>query len=176
MPAVIALLRGVNVGGHGKIAMKELQSLCQSLKLSQVRTNIQSGNVVFMSPHDGLRALPGRLEEALERRFGFRPAVLLRTLDEMRDVVARNPFAGRRDVEPNRLLVLFLVVAPDATEVRSSKADGEEWKLSGRELYIHYPNGMGKSKLTFPSLKVTSTARNWNTVTKLVAMAAALES
>lgn len=154
--------------------MKELAALCESLKLRAVKTYIQSGNVVFLASEKGMDTLAHRIEDAIEKSYGFRVGAVLRTVHDMRNVLDRNPFASRAETEPNKLLVLFLAAEPLATDLRASKAEGEDWKLLGRELYIYYPNGMGQSKLTFPSLKVTSTGRNWNTVRKLAEMAASL--
>src|ERR1039458_3254224 len=97
MPVVISMLRGVNVGGHNKIKMDALRELCASLKLRDPQTYVQSGNVVFRSDDRDLVPLGRRIEQAIERKFGFRPAVILRTAAELRDVIARNPFASRSE-------------------------------------------------------------------------------
>ncbi|MGC1289851.1 MAG: DUF1697 domain-containing protein, partial [Candidatus Acidiferrales bacterium] len=102
MPAIISLLRGVNVVGRNKIKMDALRTLYESLKFSGCETHIQSGNVVFATMERDLAALSTRIEKAIERKFGFRPSVILRTSAELRDVVARNPFAKRRNIEPSK--------------------------------------------------------------------------
>src|SRR5205814_744484 len=130
-----------------------------------------------------LAALAKRIEKGIERTFDIRSAVILRTTPEMQDVVTRNPFAKRTDIEPGKLVVTFLATDPghEAREkVRAIKADPEELFIDGRELYIYFPNGQARPKLSFAAveraLKTTGTGRNWNSVTKLLAMAEALES
>ena len=179
MPAIVCLLRGVNVGGNHKIKMDALRSLCQSLKLGNVQTYIQSGNVVFTVPGKDLPALASRLESAIEKSCGFRPDVVLRTLAEMRAVVAQNPFSAREGIEPGKLLVTFFD-ADVSEKIKSLKVSNEELRSAGRELYIYFPNGQGQSKLSFAPFdrvpKIKWTGRNWNTVMKLVEMAASLET
>ena len=182
MPAIISLLRGVNVGGNNKIKMDELRALYESLGLRDPQTYVQSGNVVCESKEKNLAALAGKIETAIEKKFGFRPDVVLRTASEMGEVVAKNPFAQRRGLEPAKLAVTFLAEEPGAAvreAVLSLRADPEEVHMHRRELYIYFPDGMGRSKLVpvlSRALKNTGTARNWNTVTKLLAMAEALEA
>jgi len=175
---VILLLRGINVGGHHKIKMETLRALCESLGMTEVRTYIQSGNIVGKAGQQAPGALSRQLEDAIERQEGFRPGVVARTLAELRTVMVQNPFAGRSDVLPNRLAVVFLAADPgDAAraEVRAMDLQPEELVIEGREMYIHFPTGMGSSKLPMPKieriLKTQGTARNWNTVEKLLAMA-----
>jgi uncharacterized protein (DUF1697 family) len=182
MPVVIALLRGVNVGGHNKMKMESLRALCESLDLHDAQTYIQSGNVVFRTRERNLAALAKRMQSAMEKDFGFRPEVVLRTSSELREAVAKNPFARRSDVPPNKLHVNFLAGAPAAdapTKLAAMKADPEELIIDGRELYIHFPNGVGQSKLSWSAvdkaLQTPVTGRNWNTVLKLLAMAGELE-
>jgi len=177
MNSWIALLRGVNLGGHNKISMEVLRDICVSLKLRNPRTYIQSGNVVFSSSESDPAKIAARIESAIEKRCGFRPSVMLRTTAEMRDVVARNPLAGRPEVHPAKFAVFFLAVAPAveiAGKVKAINVGEEEIHPSGREIYVYFPEGQGKSKL-LPALnrtlKVPATARNWNTVLKLLAMA-----
>jgi len=181
MPAIIAMLRGVNVGGHNLISMPALRALCGSLGLENIQTYVQSGNVVFMSGERNLEALTKRIEAALDKACGSRITVMLRTSAEMRTVIAQNPFAKRSKVEPNKLLVTFLAkaISPEAQwQLETIKAGSEEVKARAREVYVYYPDGMGRSKLPAAMervLKKTGTARNWNSVTKLLEMAAGLE-
>src|SRR5271165_1484690 len=150
MEVVIGLLRGVNVTGHNKISMEELRAICVALGHRSPKTYIQSGNVVFGAVKREIPRLAKRLESAIEQRLGFRPRVLLRSTAEMRDVVARNPFAGRDGIEPAKLVVFFL---PDvlSAEVRSKliaiNVGPEEIRPQNRELYVYFPDGMGRSKL-----------------------------
>ena len=112
MTPVVTLLRGVNVGGHGKISMEDLRDICVSLKLRDPQTYIQSGNVVFGAAEPDLAKLADRLESAIEKRLAFRPKVILRSADDLRKIVALNPFARRAGFEPAKLAVFFLPDAP----------------------------------------------------------------
>jgi uncharacterized protein (DUF1697 family) len=178
MPVIICMLRGVNVGGHNLIKMDALKALCVSLKLKDPQTYVQSGNVIFSSQEKDLVKLAGRIEDAIEKAHGFRPGVVLRTAAEMTKVVTRNPFAGRKDIEPGKLLVNFLAADPgkDAREkALAIKIGPEEMHLIGREAYIYFPNGQGRSKFPWPAIERTlgasGTGRNWNSVTKMLEMA-----
>jgi uncharacterized protein (DUF1697 family) len=183
MPVIISLLRGVNVGGHNLIKMDALRTLYDSLKLGDAKTYLQSGNVIFTTGARTLAGLPKRIENAIEGTFGFRPSVIHRTASELRDAIARNPFAARPGIEPSRLTVTFLVGDP-SPEVREKvlamKTDPEELRMDGRELFIYFPNGMARPKIPMAqierSLKVPTTSRNWNTVTKLLEIADAIEA
>jgi len=182
MPIVISMLRGVNVGGHNKIKMDALRALYESLGLRDPQTYVQSGNVIFRTEERDLVRLARRIEDAIERRVGFRPCVIVRTASELRDVIARNPFAKRRGLDPSKLLVSFLVSdpGPEARDkVLRIKPDPEGLRIDGRELYVYYPHGMGRSKLPpvlDRTLKTPATARNWNSVTRMLEMAEGLES
>jgi len=173
----------VNVGGHKLVKMDALRTLCGSLGCQDVQTYVQSGNVVFRTKERDLSRLTKRIVDGIERCAGFRPEVMLRTRAEMSSVVARNPFAKRSGIEPGKLLVYFMAGEPskEARELAVKiKADPEELRIDGRELYIYYPDGAGRAKLSPAllerTLKVAGTGRNWNTVTKLLEMAEALES
>lgn len=179
---MISLLRGVNVGGHNMIKMDALRALYESLQLRDARTYVQSGNVVFRAKERDLAQLAKRIQNGIERTFGFRPEVILRTAAEMRGVIARNPFAKRSDIVPGKLVVSFLAGDP-GKEVREQvlkiKTGPEELRMEGRELYIYFPDGMGRSKLPpvlERTLKMPGTARNWNSVTKLMEMSETLEA
>ena len=178
MTVVISLLRGVNVGAHNRIKMEPLRALYESLGLLDVQTLLQSGNVIFRTKERDLVRLATRIRDGFEQTFDFRPEVILRTASELRDVIARNPFAARPGIDPSRLLVIFLAGDPDADardRVLRIKADPEELRMHGRELYIYFPNGMARPKLSAAlverTLKMPGTGRNWNTVTKLLELA-----
>jgi uncharacterized protein (DUF1697 family) len=179
----ICLLRGVNVGGNNKIKMETLRAICEEQGLTRVETYIQSGNAVFVTGAKKLDGLAAKLELAIEAACGFRPPVVLRSLAEWREVVRRNPFAGRADVEPAKLLVTFLARALSAEErerVLAIPVSPEEVHVDGAESYIYFPEGIGRSKLPFAKLEragggVTGTGRNWNTVLKLLEMAEAAQ-
>ena len=181
MRAIIAMLRGVNVGPHNRISMQALRAMCGSLDWQGVQTYVQSGNLVFQCKDRNLGALAKRFDAAFERAFGFHAPLVLRTAAEMRAVVVNNPFSKRKGIEPGKLHVYFLTeeLSPEARkQLETMKAGPEEIKTAGRELYVYFPEGMGRSKL--PALidrllKKTGTARNWNSVTNLLEMAAKLE-
>lgn len=175
---VIGLLRGVNIGGHHKVGMAELRSLCESLGLAGARTFLQSGNVIFRTRAQNLDRLAQRIADAIEGEFGFRPAVVLRTLPELKQAADRNPFAARSGMEPSKLAVVFLARDP-GREAREATlripAGPEELRIEGREMYIYFPNGMARPKLSMPlverTIRTPGTARSWNTVRRLIALA-----
>jgi uncharacterized protein (DUF1697 family) len=164
---LVALLRAVNVTGTGMLLMADLRALCEELGFRDVRTYIQSGNVVCSTTLTTPKA-KARLETALAKILGKPCLVMLRTADELEATLAANPFP---DAPPNRLLVLFLDTAPPATAIDGWKIPGgERLVLRGRELFIHFPEGQGVSKLRLP-FAAEGTGRNLNTVRKLLEMA-----
>ena len=182
MTAAIMLLRGVNVVGRNKIKMDELKSLGESIGLRDVRTYIQSGNVVFQSDQRTMAGCAKRMEMAIEKECGFRPMVTVRTVGEVRKIIANNPFAGRPNLIHAKLLVSFLERKPTPKQRESARmiATGpEEVHILGREMHIYYANGVGLSKLPIgrieKALGTSGTARNWNTVTRLLEMAQDVE-
>lgn len=183
MPVLISMLRGVNLGAHNRIKMDDLRSLFESLKLEAPRTYVQSGNVIFRTKEKNSVALAKKIQTAIERRFGFRPVVIVRTVDELRRAIAATPFPASRKLEPGKVLVTFLSSEPgpdSQTALARWESFPEEVHLLGRELYIYFPNGAGRSKLPWSSLeksmKVTGTARNWNSVGKMLEIAEELEA
>jgi len=183
MAVLTSLLRGINVGGHHKIKMDALRTLYESLGLRDAQTYVQSGNVIFRTQERDLVRLGRRIENGIEQTFGFRPHVIVRTISDLRNVIARNPFAKRSGIAPNRLLVTFLagVPSPEARDkALKLKADPEELRLDGREFYMYFPSGMARPKLTWVTvekvLQTPGTGRNWNTVTKLLEIAEKLEA
>lgn len=170
MTVFVALLRAVNVGGTGSLPMAELKAICEGLGFSDVKTYIQSGNVLFRSD-EAEKTVEERLDEALGKTMGKRPGVMVRSRKELDKLAADAPFPKAK---PNFLLVYFLPEKPPGDALEKMVApDGEEAKLAYREIYVHYPNGSGRSKLKL-ALK-TGTSRNLNTVRKLAEMAAAME-
>jgi uncharacterized protein (DUF1697 family) len=168
MPVFIALLRAINVGGTGKLPMSDLRSLCEKVGFRNVRTYIGSGNVV--AERDGSEAgAKGALEAELGAYAGKPVRVIVRTGTEMSKVVANNPFPDRA---ASQTVAMFLDLAPPPDGLKDIKGQAnEEVRLGAREIYIHYPDGIGRSKLRIPAA-VDGTARNMNTVAKLAAMAA----
>jgi uncharacterized protein (DUF1697 family) len=183
MNVVISMLRGVNVGGHHKIRMDALKALYESLGLRDVQTYVQSGNVIFSTKERDIERLAIEIENSIERSFGFRPPVILRTVAELREVIRKNPFAARQGIEPAKLHVIFLARDP-GQEARDKmltiKVEPEELHMEAREYYIYFPAGMGQSKLPTAAiaktLKVPETGRNWNSVTKMLEIAGRIEA
>jgi uncharacterized protein (DUF1697 family) len=178
MPVWISMLRGVNLVHHNRIKMDALRGIYAALQFDDPRTYIQSGNVIFRAKEKNADALAEKIQYAIERSAGFRPAVILRTPQELRKTIAANPFAGR-ELDPSKLLVNFFAAKPSpAARVRllALKPDPEELHLIGREVYIYFPIGVGQSKLQWSSLEKkleapAGTARNWNGVTRMLQMA-----
>jgi len=169
--AYVALLRGVNVGGNRMLPMKDLSALCVKLGFASVRTFIQSGNVVFRTARSE-SDVQTALEKALVGHMKATVDVFVRTAKEMDDVLRANPFA---DAEPSKVVVIFFAKPVPKTVLDTVVApDGEQVRLGRRELYIHYPNGMGRSKLKFRGADGQGTARNINTVRKLAGLAVQL--
>jgi uncharacterized protein (DUF1697 family) len=167
----VALLRGVNVGGNRKLPMAELRALCESLGFSDVATYIQSGNVILGSPRSEDEVV-GTLERAIAERFGMASSVMVRTHDELAQILADNPFP---EADTGTLHVAFLP-KPVGGDVRGRleemAAPPEEFALNNREIYLHLPNGLGRSVLASAvihtrRLGLPATVRNWRTVTKL---------
>jgi uncharacterized protein (DUF1697 family) len=182
MAVIVSLLRGVNVGGH-LIKMDALRALYESLGLRKVETFIQSGNVIFTTQVRDRTALAKRLEDAIEKKFGFHSDVVLRNAAELRDVLARNPFADRLDIDPAKLLIVFLAGDPEpegCDKVRTLDIAPEELHIDGREVFIYFTNGMARPKLPWTQvgkfLKTPATGRNLTSVRKLLAIAERLEN
>jgi uncharacterized protein (DUF1697 family) len=167
MAKYIALLRGINVGGSGVISMKDLAALCAELGCDSVRTYIQSGNVLFESKL-GEKAIRAKLEKALTERLGKQVDVMMRTPDELRQVLRDNPFAEK---EGAKVGISFLAGAPPKDLMsRVQTTTGEDVRPGAREVYVYYPVGMGNSKLKM-KLEGPATVRNANTVAKLITLA-----
>lgn len=182
MPVIISMLRAVNLVRHNRIKMDALRTLYTSLKLEDPRSYVQSGNVIFRTKERDLVLVAKKIQNGIERSFGFRPEVILRTTSELRDVIARNPFAKRRGIDPRKLLVTFLTGDPGAEArelIRKMNTDPEELRIDGRELYTYFPNGMARPKLSWAKieriLKTPGTGRNWNSVTNMLELAETLE-
>ena len=164
----VALLRAINVGGTGKLAMTELTALCKKAGFGGVKTYIQSGNVVFDSD-EPKAAVKSTLEAMLAKKLGKPVGVLLRSAAELKRVLDDNPFT---DASPSKVIVLFFDRRlPKSSLAEATTPGREELALHGQELYIHYPDGQGRSKLKLP-FAAGATGRNLNPIAKLVALAA----
>lgn len=177
MHTYIALFRGINVGGKNSLPMKDLASIFEILGASNVKTYIQSGNVVFQSASKDISSFAKRLGTEIRERRGFEPHILVIGLSEVEMAIANNPFP-EAESEPSSLHLGFLAFAPknpDLKKLESLKKDSERFCLIGSIFYLHAPEGVGRSKLAASSEKllgVPMTDRNWNTVFKLKEMAA----
>jgi uncharacterized protein (DUF1697 family) len=172
MHTYIALLRGINVGGKSALPMKELIAIFERLGVSNVKTYLQSGNVVFQSGSKDISSFSKKLGTAIRERCGFEPQILLIGLAEFEKAIANNPFPAAES-EPRSLHLGFLASAPknpDLKKIESLKKDSEQFCLIGKIFYLYAPEGVGRSKLAASSEKllgVPMSDRNWNTVCKL---------
>lgn len=173
METYAALLRGINVGGRAKVAMSELRQLFVDLGYADAKTYIQSGNVVFEASLRSPARAATEISARIEKDLGVRCSVLLRTRQELAIVLAGNPYLGA-GADLSALYVTFLDVEPDAGQAKRlvvPPGETAEFTLAGRELYLHYPDGYGRTKLSNTYIEkrlgVVATTRNWNTVNKL---------
>jgi len=176
MKTYIALFRGINVGGNNILPMKELVVVLENLGADSVKTYIQSGNAVFQHESENVSGLSSRISAAIKESHGFEPRVLLLDLVEMEKAMASNPFPAAES-EPKTLHLYFLASAPQNPDLKmldSLKKADEQFKLIDNVFYLHTPDGIGRSKLAEraeKALGVAATARNWRTVSKIMAMA-----
>jgi uncharacterized protein (DUF1697 family) len=170
----MSLLRGVNVGGHKRIKMDQLRTSLEALGFEQVKTYIQSGNVVFKTAKLPTPTLSRRIEERLLTDFGFPVSVISRTADEMARTIQDNPFLKDRAVDPENLHLIFLADAPSASALQKLKiltVAPDRSRCIGKDLYLYLPNGFSQSSLMKNPLdrvlSVVTTNRNWKTVNTL---------
>jgi uncharacterized protein (DUF1697 family) len=172
----IALLRGINVGGKHKLTMSELVQILEQLELQNIKTYIQSGNVIFQSTSHLEAELGEQISQAIQKSHGFAPRTLVLSLTEFRDALANNPFSAAVK-EPKTLHLYFLEtepIAPDLDTLEEIRGDRERFKLRGKVFYLYAPEGIGRSKLARRAEKVlgvAATGRNWRTVDQINQMA-----
>lgn len=178
----VALLRGINVGGKNKLPMSTLAKFFLDAGASNVTTYIQSGNVVFHCRATALDSIRAAVAAQLRKECNISSAIVLRTSTELDRIVQQNPFL-KAGADPDALHVVFLQDRPGATQAKTLQnhpSPGDSLVCNGREVYLHLPNGVAKSKLTNAyfdrALGTTSTVRNWRTVRKLVELCAAASS
>jgi uncharacterized protein (DUF1697 family) len=174
MPIYVAMLRGINVGGHKKIKMEDLRRSFEALGFKQVKTFIQSGNVVFKPGKLSPPNLTRKIEDKIASDFGHSVSVITRTSDEMSKAIDNNPFLRERGVDSTKVHVTFLSESPDPSALKHVEAlirQPDRLKCLGKEIYLYLPNGMSQSSLwTTPwerMLGVITTTRNWKTVNSL---------
>lgn len=180
MPAMttcVALLRAVNVGGANRVTMPDLRALAAGLGFGDPRTLLQTGNLVFETEQCGSATLEAALERAIAEELRLRIDVIVRSASEWTAILERNPFAAEAERDPAHLVLMLLKTAPEPNAVddlRGVLAGPERLHAGCRELYIVYPAGIGRSKLTGTliegKLRTRGTGRNWNSVQKLSAM------
>ena len=173
MPTWVVLLRGINVGGANRLAMADLRTLMTDLGHSDVSTYIQSGNVIMTSSRSDRTTIAEEISVGIEQAHGLAVSAVLRTPDELRAALAANPFTT--ESEGSRVLITFLSDSPalaDAALLEADRFVPDRFELVGAELFAHYPNGAGRSKMNLDyfekRLGVRGTARNLNTVAKLI--------
>ena len=171
----IALLRGINVGGQKRIKMIDLKSMFESLGFKNVKTYIQSGNVIFDYDTTDTIKLANQIEEKISEIFGFLVKTIIRTDEELRSIVANNPFVKEPNIELDKLHVTFMLDIPDPSTVLLldvKKEENEKFLIISKEVYLYCPNGYGNTKLTNgmfeKKLKVFATTRNWKTINSIV--------
>ena len=177
MPIYIAMLRGINVSGHKMVKMEALRASFGALRFSNVKTYIQSGNVVFAAEDRSVADVCKKIERRILRDFGFSVPVFLRTASELEETIKRNPFLTDTAIDRSKLHVTFLSAAAPATALEVLQplaAKPEQIRVIGRQIYLYCPNGYGQTKLSNTAiekkLSVGATTRNWRTVNTLLAM------
>jgi uncharacterized protein (DUF1697 family) len=174
MPIYISMLRGINVGAHKRMKMDQLRASFEALSFGQVKTYIQSGNVIFKTTKVSPALLSERIEKRIFADFGFPVSVLTRTADEMAKAIEDNPLLKKRGIDQEKLHVMFLSDAPAAaalTKLAALTAAPDQSCCLGKEIYLYLPNGTAESSLMKNQLdrvlSVVTTTRNWRTVNAL---------
>jgi uncharacterized protein (DUF1697 family) len=177
MPVYVFMLRGINVGPHKRMKMDALRQSFEDLGFEQVKTYIQSGNVVFKAANASPSKLSKMIEEKIRSDFGFSVPVILRTADELAAAIAGNPFLKEPGIDTEKLHVMFLSHAPAIEAIKQLSAlasPPQRLQCLSKEIYFYLPNGVAESVLMKAPvdriLSVTSTARNWRTVNQLSQM------
>jgi uncharacterized protein (DUF1697 family) len=175
MASWVVLLRGVNVGGANRLAMSDLRDLIGSLGHSEVTTYIQSGNLLMTSPRVDRAAIAAEICAGIESSFGLVVSTILRTPDELRAGIAANPFVAEAEADAARVHIMFLSAAPrpdDVAQLEPDRFGADRFALLGSDLFLHYPDGAGRSKMNLDyfekRLHVRGTARNLKTVATLI--------
>jgi uncharacterized protein (DUF1697 family) len=178
MPIYIALLRGINVGPHKRMKMEQLRDSCRAVGFREVKTYIQSGNIVFAGTRRSPAAVSKKIADVIARDFGFSADVITRTHEEMKQIIDRNPLLKENGVDLSKLHVVFLSREPSAASLQQLQKltlPPDRARASGREIYFYFPNGVSGSSLWKHPLdrvfSVSCTMRNWKTINELYQMA-----
>lgn len=179
MPVYVALLRGINLGGHKKIKMDELRAALAAIGFDEVKTYIQSGNVVFKAAKISDKALSKKIEATILSKFGHSVSVIIRTAEEIEQVIANNPFLKQPDIDQTKLHVMFLREPPAQSALQQLQTlvlKPDQFRFLGKELYFYLPNGVAESvvmkKPIDRVLAIPTTMRNWRTVNTIQQMCA----
>lgn len=180
MMTFISILRGINVSGHKKIEMAGLKVLYEELGFKEVKTFIQSGNVVFKtSSKESDTHLAKKIQEAIIAKYAFEVPVIIRTVEEIEKIISSNPFVAEPSIDVEKLHITFLSEKPNELKVDAIKNvdfSPDRFTIVDTEIFIYCPNGYGNTKLSNnffeAKLKVTATTRNLKTVNKLLELAA----
>lgn len=178
MNSYVSMLRGINVGGKRRVKMDDLKEFYASMGCLNVQTYVQSGNVIFQHRDSNGSKLAGKIEHSLNEHFGLDIAVLIRTKEELKKLIEKNPFA---DKDESKLHVIFLSSKPQkisTNQIDRYVAAEEAYSISDKEVYLFCPNGYGRTKLSNnffeKTMKVTATTRNWRSVNTLYSMSSSL--
>lgn len=171
----ISLLRGINVGGQKKIRMTDLKNIFEFLDFKNVKTYVQSGNVIFDYEPTDTKVLAGQIENKISQTYGFEVKIIIHTDDELENIINNNPFVKEPDIELDKLHVTFLLDIPEPSTILSlsvKKEENEKFLIISREVYLYCPNGYGNTKLSNAvferKLKTVATTRNWRTINNLL--------
>ena len=177
MPVYVALLRGINLGGHKKIKMEELRASLTAMGFAEVKTYIQSGNVVFKAAKISDKALSKKIEATILSKFGHSVSVIIRTAEEIEQVIANNPFLKQPDIDHTKLHVMFLREPPAQSALKQLETfvlKPDQFRSLGKELYFYLPNGVAESAVMKKPidrvLAIPTTMRNWRTVNTIQQM------
>ena len=178
MPTYIAMLRGINVSGHRIIRMEDLRKSFETLGFRQVKTYVQSGNVIFEAGKDSAAGLCEQIRKRLSRNFGFEVPVLLKTSKELEQTIHDNPFLMAAAIYHSKLHVTFLSKAAAISAEKNLETlvtNGEQFYVNGQEIYLYCPNGYGRTKLSNVAIEkklgLEATTRNWKSVNALLGLA-----
>ncbi|TLP82704.1 DUF1697 domain-containing protein [Maribacter sp. ACAM166] len=177
LKSYVAFLRGINVAGKKKVSMESLKALCDNLGLKEVRTYIQSGNILFKNEQLQTDSLAGLLADAIQKKYGFQVPVLVKTVSQVKKILDYNPFDNEEDLVANKIYFVLLNEVPTDELLTKFKADtfeNEEYFVAENCMYLKCNLGYGKAKLNNNlierKLKVSATTRNFRTISKLVAL------
>jgi uncharacterized protein (DUF1697 family) len=173
----IALLRGINVGGKNKIKMIDLKAMFESLSFKNVKTYIQSGNIIFDYDATDTMKLTNKIQEKISETFGFLVKTIIRSAEDFRNIANNNPFIKEPNIDLDKLYVTLMLEEPEQNTVLildMKKEENEDFLIISKEIYLYCPNGYGETKLNNAmfekKLNVSSTTRNWKTINNILGL------